>query len=73
MEAIATGMHVAYADIPVLSWAEGYKNGTKFKAGDSDSLANVMKKEYKLWKKEKGWIETFSWRRTVERLQEVLK
>jgi len=72
LEAMATGMHVAYSDIPVLDWAKDYKKGTTFKAGNSDELAEIFKKEFKEWKKEKGWIESFSWKNCVEKVNEAL-
>jgi len=72
IEAMATGMSVAYSDLPVFDWAKDYKKGHIFKAGDSDSLADIFKSEFKQWKKEKGWVEAFSWKHCVDQLEKVL-
>lgn len=73
IEAMATGMDVAYTDLPVFEWAEGYKNKSVFPEGDVDALVKIFKKKHKEWQKEKAFVQALSWKYCAIRVEDVLK
>lgn len=73
LEAMATGINVAFTDIPVLEWAKEYRSCTVFAKGDTMALVKVLEHEHKQWQKKKGWINTLSWRKCAEKVEQVLK
>ncbi len=73
MEAMSCGLDIAHTDLPVLKWTEGYPKRFIFPLGDTKKLAEIFQDRFKHWKREKGFITKFSWRKIVERIENVFK
>lgn len=73
LEAMACGLNVIFADIPVLEWAKDYKNHHTFPLGDEEALVEAFLHEHKQWQKRKGWINLYSWKKCTEQVEEILK
>ena len=44
-----------------------------FEAGDTKGLREIFLDEFKHWKKEKGFINNYTWKKCAERVLDVLK
>jgi len=73
LEAMSCGLVVAHTDLPVLSWTDGYKKRRVFQPGDIDELKKIILDEFIVWRKEKSFINQFSWRNCGRRVEEVLQ
>jgi glycosyltransferase involved in cell wall biosynthesis len=72
-EAIAAGLRVAYASLPVFDGLIPRRFGRPFPLGDVEALKAVMLSEFNLWRKRKMFINEYSWKRIAPRVAEVLE
>lgn len=72
-EAISAGIRVARTDIPVFGDVNGAYNVITFPSGDEEALKNIMLDEFRRWKKQKGFINAFSWKNSSQKLEGILR
>ena len=72
LEAMSVNLAVAYTNLPVFEWAQGYWNKHVFEKGDIDGLSKIMEGQFNLWKKRKSFINSLSWKECARKVEEVL-
>jgi glycosyltransferase involved in cell wall biosynthesis len=71
-EAISAGIRVAHTDLPVFECVPPTKS-IRFKVGDVEGLKSIFLEEFRHWKKQKGFINSFNWRANALKLEDVIK
>jgi glycosyltransferase involved in cell wall biosynthesis len=72
-EAAAAGLRLVYADLPVYEDLANFKDKRTFKLGDTKELKDIMLDEFRHWKKRKGFVNAYTWKRSARKAAKVLQ
>lgn len=72
-EAMASGLDIIAADIPVLRENARDYPVTWVKFGDKQALRKAVIEKHRDWKKKRDLLDQFDWKRSVTKLNEILK
>lgn len=71
-EAMSAGCKVIHSDLPVFADVDK-RFARSFPKGNVGELKNILLDEFKHWKRFKGYINNYSWKKCAERVNEILK
>ena len=72
-EAISAGVRVARTDIPVFGDVNGAYGVSVFPLNDTNKLKEIMLDEFTHWRKQKSFINQYSWKNSAKKLLAVLE
>jgi len=71
LQAMSCGMDVAFSNLKVFEWTEGYKKAFRFDG--VSGLTEVLLDRFKHWKRHRSYINQFKWQKITEEVANVLK